>query len=84
MMTCFVRALAIAFFVGHGVARGLRDYEVGRLAATRIAPLLARAVAGLSGRPPGVVDAGTVGHDIARAALGRAGSIAIARGIAQA
>jgi alpha-1,2-mannosyltransferase len=50
-----VLAIAIAFFARHGFKRGFRDYEISLLAAAWIVPLLARAVAGATGLPPGLI-----------------------------
>src|ERR1700710_1637628 len=41
-----VLAVAIAFFVRHGLRRGFRDYEISMLAAAWIVPLLSRGIAG--------------------------------------
>ena len=49
-----VLAVAIAFFVRHGLARGFRDYEVTVLAAVWASPLVARLVAGATGLPVGL------------------------------
>ena len=48
-------AVAIAFFVRHGFARGFRDYEISLLAAAWIVPLLSRGVAGATGIPLGLI-----------------------------
>jgi hypothetical protein len=50
-----VSAVAIAFFVRHGFARGFRDYEISLLASTWIVPLLSRGVAGATGIPLGLI-----------------------------
>ncbi|WP_407158985.1 glycosyltransferase family 87 protein [Bradyrhizobium sp. STM 3557] len=50
-----VLAIAIAFLVRHGLARGFRDYEISVLAAAWIVPLLSRSVAGLTTIPLGLV-----------------------------
>ena len=50
-----VLAIAIAFFVRHGFARGFRDYEISLLAAAWIVPLLSRAVAASAGIPLGLI-----------------------------
>jgi len=50
-----VLAVAIAFFVRHGFARGFRDYEISLLAAAWIVPLLSRGVAGATGIPLGLI-----------------------------
>ncbi len=50
-----VSAVAIAFFVRHGFARGFRDYEISLLAAAWIVPLLSRGVAGATGIPLGLI-----------------------------
>ena len=43
-----VLAVAIAFFVRHGLAHGFRDYEISTLTTARIAPLISRSIAGLT------------------------------------
>ena len=48
-----VLAVAIAFFVRHGMNRGFRSFEISVLAAAWIVPLLARGVAGITGIPLG-------------------------------
>jgi hypothetical protein len=50
-----VLAVAIAFFVRHGIDRGFRSFEISVLAAAWIAPLLARGVAGITGIPLGLL-----------------------------
>lgn len=50
-----VAAVAIIFFVRHGLARGFRDYELSVLAAAWIAPLLSRSIAGLTTIPLGLI-----------------------------
>jgi Glycosyltransferase family 87 len=50
-----VSAVAIAFFVRHGFARGFRDYEISLLASAWIVPLLSRGVAGATGLPLGLI-----------------------------
>ncbi len=50
-----VLAVAIIFFVRHGLARGFRDYELSVLAAAWIVPLLSRSVAGVSTIPLGLI-----------------------------
>ncbi len=50
-----VLAVAIAFLVRHGLARGFRDYEISLLAAAWIVPLLSRGVAGATGIPLGLI-----------------------------
>ena len=50
-----VSAVAIAFLVRHGFARGFRDYEISLLAAAWIVPLLSRGVAGATGIPLGLI-----------------------------
>lgn len=49
-----VVAVAIAFFVRHGLAHGFRDCEVSVLAVAYAAPLLARLVMGAAGIPLGL------------------------------
>jgi alpha-1,2-mannosyltransferase len=48
-------AIAIAFFVRHGLNRGFRDYEITLLAAAWIVPLISRALAGATGIPAGLI-----------------------------
>jgi hypothetical protein len=50
-----VLAVAIAFFVRHGLNRGFRDFEIGLLAAAWIVPLLSRVIAGATGIPLGLL-----------------------------
>lgn len=50
-----ILAVAIAFFVRHGLAHGFRDYEVTLLACVWCAPLLARSVALDAGIPLGLI-----------------------------
>jgi Glycosyltransferase family 87 len=50
-----VLAVAIAFFVRHGLSRGFRDYEISLLAAAWIVPLLSRGIAGATGIPLGLL-----------------------------
>jgi hypothetical protein len=50
-----VLAVAIIFFVRHGLACGFRDYEVSVLAAAWMVPLLSRSVAGLTTVPLGLI-----------------------------
>lgn len=48
-------AVAIAFYVRHGFARGFRDYEISLLAFVWIAPLLTRSLALAGGIPLGLI-----------------------------
>jgi hypothetical protein len=50
-----VLAVAIAFFVRHGLRRGFGSFEISLLAAAWIVPLLTRAVAGSTGIPLGLL-----------------------------
>jgi len=50
-----VLAVAIAFLVRHGTARGFRSFEISVLAAAWIVPLLSRGVAGITGIPLGLL-----------------------------
>src|SRR6266480_977860 len=50
-----VLAVAIVFFVRHGMNRGFHDYEISLLAAAWFMPLLSRAIAGASGIPLGLL-----------------------------
>ena len=44
-------AVAIAFFVRHGISYGFRSFEISVLAAAWIVPLLSRGIAGVTGIP---------------------------------
>src|SRR5262245_19147780 len=50
-----VLAIAIAFLVRHGLARGFRNYEISLLAFAWFAPLIARSAAGSIGLPLGLI-----------------------------
>jgi hypothetical protein len=50
-----VLAVAIAFFVRHGLRRGFESFEISLLAAAWIVPLLSRGVAGATGIPLGLL-----------------------------
>lgn len=50
-----VLAIAIAFFVRHGLTRGFHAYEISLLALAWAAPFLTRSIAGLSGIPLGLI-----------------------------
>jgi hypothetical protein len=50
-----VLAVAIAFLVRTGLMLGFRDYEISLLAATWLAPLLSRSIAGATGIPLGLI-----------------------------
>jgi hypothetical protein len=50
-----VVAVAIAFFVRHGLSRGFRDYEISVLAAAWTVPLLSRTIAGVTAIPLGLL-----------------------------
>lgn len=50
-----VLAIAIAFLVRHGLARGFAGYEISLLALAWAAPVLTRSIAGLSGIPLGLI-----------------------------
>jgi alpha-1,2-mannosyltransferase len=50
-----VLAVAIAFLVRHGLARGFRDYDITVLALAWLAPLIARVAAGTLGLPLGLI-----------------------------
>jgi Glycosyltransferase family 87 len=50
-----VLAVAIAFFVRHGIDRGFRSFEISVLAAAWIVPLLSRGIAGITGIPLGLL-----------------------------
>jgi alpha-1,2-mannosyltransferase len=79
-----VLAVAIVFFVRHGLSRGFRDCEISLLAAAWIVPLLSREVAGVSGIPLGLLVM-LVFHvfTLRRAVLDRAGLTSGAHRIAQ-
>jgi glycosyl transferase family 87 len=72
-----VLAIAIAFLVRHGFARGFRDYEISLLASAWIVPLLSRGVAGATGIPLGlIVMLALYGFTLRRALLDR-GSVKV-------
>src|ERR1700692_663778 len=48
-------AVAIAFFIRHGLGRGFRAFEISLLAPAWIVPLLSRGVAGATGLPLGLL-----------------------------
>ena len=50
-----VLAVALAFFVRHGLAHGFREYEITVLAAVWLSPLVALLVAGSTGLPLGLL-----------------------------
>jgi hypothetical protein len=50
-----VLAVAIAFFVRHGMVRGFRSFEISLLAAAWIVPLLSGSIAGITGIPLGLM-----------------------------
>ncbi|MDR3465678.1 MAG: glycosyltransferase family 87 protein [Xanthobacteraceae bacterium] len=50
-----VLAVAIAFFVRHGLSHGFRDYEIGLLVAAWFMPLLARSVMTATAIPLGLI-----------------------------
>ena len=50
-----VLAVAIAFFVRHGMSRGFRTFEISLLAAAWSVPLLSRGIAGVTGIPLGLL-----------------------------
>jgi hypothetical protein len=82
-----VLAVAIAFFVRHGIDRGFRSFEISVLAAAWIAPLLARGVAGITGIPLGLLVLLAIYiFTLRRAVLdrGRVSVAAVRHGIAQA
>ena len=80
-----VLAVAIAFLVRHGFARGFRDYEISLLAAAWAVPLLSRGVAGATGIPLGlIVMLALYGFTLGRALRDRESVTAAVRPIAQA
>jgi hypothetical protein len=80
-----VLAVAIAFFARHGLSRGFRTFEISLLAAAWIVPLLARAVAGSTGIPLGLMTMLTLyALILRRAIIERAGSTIGSPVIAQA
>ena len=80
-----VLAVAIVFFVRHGMNRGFHDYEISLLAAAWFMPLLSRAIAGVTGIPIGLlVLLGLYVFIVQRAVRDRLGSVIEVRGIAQA
>jgi alpha-1,2-mannosyltransferase len=79
-----ILAPAMAFIVASSKARDFRDYEISLLAATWFAPLLARAVAGATALPVGLITMlALYGLLIGRATSDRAGSGIASPGIAQ-
>ena len=50
-----VLAIAIAYFVRHGLKCGFHDYEISLLAAAWIVPLISRGLAGATGIPSGLI-----------------------------
>ena len=80
-----VLAVAIVFFVRHGMNRGFHDYEISLLAAACFVPLLSRAIAGVTGIPLGLlVLLALYVFTLQRAVRDRQGSVIEVRGIAQA
>jgi len=80
-----VLAVAIVFFVRHGMNRGFHDYEISLLAAAWFMPLLSRAIAGVTGIPLGLlVLLALYVFTLQRAVRDRLGSVIEVRGIAQA
>jgi Glycosyltransferase family 87 len=80
-----VLAVAIAFFVRHGLRRGFRTFEISVLAAAWIVPLLSRGIAGVTGIPLGLLVLLTFYvATLRRAVLDRAGATAGTHRIAQA
>ena len=80
-----VLAVAIVFFVRHGMNRGFHDYEISLLAAAWFMPLLSRAIAGVTGIPLGLLALLALYVIIVqRAVRDRLGSVIEVRGIAQA
>jgi hypothetical protein len=80
-----VLAVAIVFFVRHGMNRGFHDYEISLLAAAWVMPLLSRAIAGVTGIPIGLlVLLGLYVFIVQRAVRDRLGPAIKVRGIAQA
>ena len=53
--TALALAVAIAFFVRHGMVRGFRSFEISLLAAVWIVPLLSEAIANVTGIPLGLM-----------------------------
>jgi hypothetical protein len=80
-----VLAVAIAFFVRHGLRRGFRAFEISLLAAAWSVPLLSRGIAGISGIPLGLLALlALYGVTVRRAVRDGAGSATAVHGIAQA
>jgi hypothetical protein len=78
-------AIAVAFLVRYGLARGFRNFEISMLAAVWAVPLLARSVAQATGIPLGLLVLSTLYIFIMRRALwDRQRSTFGAAGIAQA
>jgi alpha-1,2-mannosyltransferase len=80
-----VLAVAIVFFVRHGMNRGFHDYDISLLAAAWMVPLLSRVIAGATGIPLGLlVLLALYVFTLQRAVRDRVGSVIEVRGIAQA
>jgi len=80
-----VLAVAIIFFVRHGLTSGFRDYELSVLAAAWIVPLLSRSIAGLTTIPLGlIVLMALFALTMRRALVDRVSEIAGPTGIAKA
>jgi len=80
-----VLAVAIVFFVRHGMNRGFHDYEISLLAAAWVMPLLSRAIASVTGIPLGLLALlALYVFIVQRAVRDRLGSVIEVRGIAQA
>ncbi len=80
-----VLAVAIAFFVRHGLRYGFRDFEISLLAAAWIVPLLSRSIAGATFIPLGLlVELTLYAFVLRRAALDRASHAVGAHRVAQA
>ena len=80
-----VLAVAIAFFVRHGLAHGFHDYEISALAAAWFAPLVSRSIAGLTTIPLAlIVELVLLALTMRRAANDRSAAVTIHTRIAQA
>jgi hypothetical protein len=80
-----VLAVAIAFFVRHGLRHGFRDFEISLLAAAWIVPLLSRSIAGATLIPLGLfVELALFAFVLRRAALDRASHAVGTHRVAQA
>jgi hypothetical protein len=64
-----VLAVAVGFFIRHGLSSGFRSFEISLLAVAWIMPLLSRVIAGATGIPLGLLVLSALYVLIARRAL---------------